>query len=54
MEEKWDEMKTALCEAAGSVLGTARRRKADWFEESGSVLRPLTEERGRLQTLWLS
>ena len=47
-------MKTALCEAAGSVLGTACRRKADWFEESGSVLRPLIEERGRLQTLWLS
>ena len=52
VEEKWGKMKAALCEAAGSVLGTACRRQGDWFEVSGSELR--LEERGRLQILWLS
>lgn len=34
VEEKWDVMKRAMCETAGSVLGSAGRHRADWFKES--------------------
>ena len=54
VEEKWDVMKSALCEAAGSVLGSASKRQADWFRENEALLRPLFEERSRLYALWLS
>ena len=54
MEEKWEVMKTALCETSTSVLGTACKRQADWFRESGDGLRPLFEERNRLHALWLN
>ena len=54
VEEKWNVMKTALCETASSVLGTARKRQADWFRESNDRLRPLIEERNRLHVLWLN
>ena len=54
VEEKWDVMKSALCEAAGSILGSARKRQADWFRENEAVLKPLFDERSRLHALWLS
>ena len=54
VEEKWKEMKTALCETATSLLETACKRQADWFRESGDGLRPLFEERSRLHALWLN
>ena len=54
VEEKWKVMKTALCETAASVLGTACNRQEDWFMESGDGLRPLLEERNRLHALWLN
>ena len=54
VEEKWDVMKSALCEAAGSILGSARKRHADWFRESEAVLKPLLDERSRLHARWLS
>ena len=47
-------MKSALCEGAGSVLGSASKRQADWFRENEVQLRPLFEERSRLYALWLS
>ena len=54
VEEKWNVMKTALCETASSVLGTACKRQADWFRESDDDLRPLIEERNRLHASWLN
>lgn len=54
VEEKWEVMKSALCEAAGSILGSANKRQADWFRENETQLRPLFEERSRLYALWLS
>ena len=54
VEEKWKVMKTALCETAPSVLGTACKRQVDWFRESSDGLRPLFEERNRLHALWLN
>ena len=47
-------MKSAVSEAAGSILGSARKRRADWFRENEAVLKPLLEERSRLHALWLS
>lgn len=38
VEEKWNVMKTTLCETASSVLGSACKRQADWFRESGDGL----------------
>ena len=54
VEEKWEVMKSALCEAAGSILGSANKRQEDWFRENETQLRPLFEERSRLYALWLS
>ena len=54
VEEKWEVMKSALCEAAGSILGSASKRQADWFRENEAQLRLLFEERSRLYVLWLS
>ena len=53
MEEKWQVIKSALCEAANSTLGTSLRKKADWFEESVGVLKPLLEERRGAYLKWL-
>ena len=54
VEEKWNVMKTALCETASSVLGTACKRQVDSFRESDDDLRPLIEERNRLHASWLN
>jgi len=53
VEEKWQVMKLALCEAANSTLGTSLRRKADLFEESAGVLRPLLEKGRGAYLKWL-
>ena len=54
VEEKWDVMKSALCESASSILGSARKRQADWFRKNEVVLKPLFEESSILHALWLS
>ena len=54
VEEKWDVMKSALCEAASSILGSARKRQADWFRKNEAVLKALFEESSTLHALWLS
>ena len=53
VEEQWQVMKSALCEAANSTLGTSLRKKADWFEESTGVLRPMLEKRRGAYLEWL-
>jgi len=54
VEDKWSAMRTALCEAAESILGTTGRRQADWFVESQDVLKPFFEKREKWYKLWLS
>ena len=54
VEEQWQVMKSALCEAANSTLGTSLRKKADWFEESAGVLRPMLENRRGAYLKWLA
>ncbi len=46
-------MKRAMCETAGSVLGSAGRHRADWFKESEVDLKPLIEKRNRMHSLWI-
>ena len=53
VEEQWQVMKSALCKAADSTLGTSLRKKADWFEESAGVLRPMLEKRRGAYLKWL-
>ncbi len=48
VEEKWTSVKSALCKSAELVLGKAKRRQPDWYQESSAVLQPLIEERNRL------
>ena len=52
VEEQWQVMKSALCKAANSTLGTSLRKKADWFEESAGVLRPMLEKRRGAYLKW--
>ena len=54
VEEKWESVKSGLCETAESVLGYETRRQPDWLRESEADLKPLLERRTRLYTLWLS
>ena len=50
IEEKLESVKSTLCESAELVLGRAKRRNPDWFQESSHLLKPLFEERNRLYT----
>ena len=47
-EEKWNLLKSTLCEAAESTLGKQTRRNPDWFVESAPKLKPLLDKRNRL------
>lgn len=50
VEDKWQVMKSALCDAAEYILGTASTRQADWFVESEG---PLLEKRRGAYLKWL-
>ena len=54
VEEKWDVVRSVMCDAAKEWLGHEDRRQPDWFRESEADLKPLFVERNRLHTLWLS
>ena len=54
VEEKWDTLKSALCETAEEVLGHECMRKLDWFTKSEVDLKHLVAERKRLYDLWLA
>ena len=53
VEEKWEVMKSALCDAARSTLGTSSRKKVDWFEENAGVLTPMLRKRKEAYLKWL-
>ena len=38
IEEKWDTLKSALCETAEEVLGHEHKKQPDWFEKSEVIL----------------
>ena len=52
-EEKWLAMRSALTEAAETVLGTESRRQPDWFRESKN-LQPALQRRNQLYNQWLT
>ena len=52
-EEKWSVMRSALTEAAETVLGTEPRRPPDWFRESKN-LKPALQLRNQLYNQWLA
>ena len=52
-QEKWEVLKSALCDTASSIVGHAHKREADWFRDSEAELRPLFEERSKMHALWL-
>ena len=54
VEEKWLTVKSALTEAAETVLGTEHRHHPDWFKENEGTLEPLFKKRNKLYTRWLS
>ena len=54
VEKKWSVMKSALWEAADSILGPASRGKQIGLREKEAELRPLFKEISRLYTLWLN
>ena len=54
VSEKWEVLKSAICDEAQKVLGYEDRRQPDWFRESEIALKPLLQERNRLYALWLS
>ena len=54
VEEKWMAIKTALTEAAQSVLGKEDRYNPDWFKENEVLLEPLFKRRNQLYERWLS
>ncbi len=53
VEEKWEVMKSALCVAAKSTLGTSSQKKVDWFEEKAGMLVPMLEKRKEAYLKWL-
>ena len=53
-EEKWNLLKSTLCEAAESTLGKQTRRNPDWFVESAPKLKPLFDKRNQLYLKYLS
>ena len=54
VEEKWDTLKTALCDGAKTELGYEDRKQPDWFRGSEKDLRALFSERNRLYVLWIT
>lgn len=54
IEEKWSVVKSALCEAAQSILGNECRKHPDWFREKAATLKPLLEKRNKLYTKFLN
>ena len=52
-QEKWEVLRSALCDTASSIVGHAHKREADWFRDSEAELRPLFEERSKMHALWL-
>ncbi len=45
VSEKWEVLKSALCDEAEAVIDHEDRKQPNWFLESGTVLRPLLKER---------
>ena len=41
VEEKWDTLKSALCETAEEVLGHEHGNQPDWFRDREVDLKPL-------------
>ena len=54
VQEKWDTLKSALCDGAKTELGYEDRKQPDWFRESEKDLKSLFSERNRLYVLWVS
>ena len=54
VQEKWDTLKTALCDGAKAELGYEDKKQPDWFRESEKDLKSLFSERNRLYVLWIS
>ena len=50
-EEKWDILKSALCDGAEAVLGYEDRKQPDWFRESETAFKPLLKERNKMHNL---
>jgi hypothetical protein len=48
VEEKWSVMKKAMCDAARTVLGLAKKSHPDWYVESQSELKPLFQGKNSL------
>ena len=54
VQEKWDTLKSALCDGAKTELGYEDRKQPDWFRESENDLKSLFSEKNRLYVLWVS
>ena len=54
VQEKWDKLKSALCDGTKTELGYEDRKQPDWFRESEKDLKSLFSERNRLYVLWVS
>ena len=51
---KWDTLRSALCKGAETELDYSSSRQPDWFRDSATTIKPLSEKRNRLYSLWLS
>ena len=53
IDEKWRAVRSALTDAAKSVLGVEKRRHPDWSRENALSLEPIIQRRNQLYLKWL-
>ena len=53
IDDQWSALRSALTEAAKSVLGTEKHKQPDWFLDSAELLEPLLQKRSQIYSRWL-
>eukprot|EP00117_Sycon_ciliatum_P015630 scpid74294/ scgid15399/ Craniofacial development protein 2; p97 bucentaur protein len=54
VDEKWNNIRSAMTDAAQSALGRQGRRQPDWFADSRDTLKPLLVERNACHRSWIT